>query len=123
MTRALLVPADNEDLTRFVDLPEGETNPCRAVSEYLGDCVEMVKVDPLRKIFMFVDENGNLTGLPYNRRASMLYGHPRIVGDVVLVQLRLEYTDEGPDHILESLDDSNYQRIQRAFKVGMARFN
>lgn len=92
MVRGVLIPAaDRRDFTAYDAV--GLEDYQRAV----GGRIEAVDLPAFRST-LFVNEEGLLRGLPFNRRATFLWwfhvprarNHARLVGDALLVGLRDE---------------------------------
>jgi len=106
--RAILIPADENERVREVDLPKG---PWHLAFKQYFEWFERVSTVPLRDRFtdldgdvvMVVDEEGRVYDRPYNRRASFLYApgaeHHRhyIAGDALLVGEGM--TEDGLDFV------------------------
>lgn len=79
----------------------------------VGGYIEVV-VLPRGDALMVVNEEGKLTHLPINRRATLLYPGDIIVGDVVIVgppDEEGEFT-AAPDYIVESVEQSARANIE-----------
>jgi hypothetical protein len=107
MVRGVLIPAiDSHDLTACDAVELGDYQ--RAV----GGWIEAVDL-PAFGSTLFVNEEGLLRGLPFNRRATFLWwfhvssarSHARLVGDALLVGLPDEAGEmtDLPDDALRSL--------------------
>ena len=116
MINAMKIPADINEPTTVVELDdEKEHNPYFLAKQIIGDWVERVKIDPEERLFMFVDESGQLKQLPRNQRAGLFYGGPTgIAGDVLIMCLKEEWTDDGPDYVAQDVSQEDMRRIVMA---------
>ena len=69
--------------------PKGETWTLEELQELVGGYVEIVYPPKHPGRVLVINENGKLTGLPFNKNATHLWPHDDIVGDVVLTDSEL----------------------------------
>jgi hypothetical protein len=116
MTRNILFLPTNGDSPTLVDFDElNEPNPYFAAGDLIGEdesrayCA-MVRT-PFENFHLFVNEEGSLLGLPIHPRASFrLYPGP-LLGDIVVMKTHLEYSEEGPDHVIDHMPASQANKI------------
>ena len=120
MTRNMLYMPAHNDSAFMVNFDEAakqrhDTNPYFVAGDLISPdghraFTTMVKT-PFEGFHAFVDEEGDMKGLPIHQRASFrLYPGP-LLGNILVMKMELVYTSDGPDWEVVDMPISQMNKI------------